>query len=316
MKDMISQRIKCTLLSPLFIFSVSLMLVNDHMLKGAGILPQNITGKLSDFAFLFFVPVVVAYLLRVKTMTGLSISYLAAGVLFAAINLNAYFSRLVESLFGAVFIPLSLWPDITDLMALTVLPCSILYLLRGKISSYVQPLKYMQFAVVVVCLITCAATSRVTMRPTHEPLYMPWDKFRASMEVMPHREIMKRGKIYTKDNYLYINEPNKGIHIFDNSDPEEPIPKCFLSIPGNTDISIGGSHLYADSFVDLLVFALTIHPEDIILMNRVKDVFPYDPHQNQPLSEREDVNSGLNFRPARVDKDKGVVTGWRRIQRR
>ncbi len=126
MKGTVSQRIKCTLLSPLFILSVGLMLVNDHILKGAGILPQNITGKLSDFAFLFFVPVVVAYLFRVKTMVGLSIRYSVVGVLFAAINISAYFSRLVESLFGAALIPLSLLPHITDLVALTGVQCSIL----------------------------------------------------------------------------------------------------------------------------------------------------------------------------------------------
>ncbi len=314
MKDTIPQQIKCTLLSPLFLFSVSLLVVNDHILKGAGILPQIITGKLSDFAFLFFVPVIVAYLFRVKTMIGLSISYLAVGVFFSAINISAHFSRLVENLFGAAFIPIALWPDTTDLVALTTLPCSILLLLRAKTTKSIQPAKYLQFSVVFVCLLTCVATSAI--QPTHEPIYMTWKEFRESAEVMPPRDIKKRGKIYIKDNYLYVNEPNKGIHIFDNSNPKKPIPKCFLNIPGNTDISIKGSYLYADSFVDLLVFALTIYPEDIVLVNRMKNVFPYDYKQISPLIESDEVNRQLKFYPTGINKSKGVVIGWRKYQGR
>ena len=315
MRESISCKIKCTLISPLFIFSVSLMILNDHMLKGAGILPQNITGKLSDFAFLFFVPVVVAFLFRVKTIKGLSISYLSVALLFSAINISKLFSQGVEALFNVPLIPLALWPDPTDLIALTILPCSIVFLLSKKPHMYAQPVRYLHFGVVLVCLTTCVATSPAR-RPTHEPIYMSWKEFRESTQVMPPQDIRKRGKIYIKDGYLHINEPNKRIHIFDNSNPENPVPKCFLNIPGNTDIAIKGSYLYADSFVDLLVFALTLHPKDIILANRVADVFPYDSNQNLPLTEVGDITNGSYFHPSRVDQKKGVVIGWRRIKGR
>ena len=314
MKDMLPHKIKCTLLSPLFIFSVSLMLINDHILKWADILPNYITGKLSDFAFLFLVPVFVAYLLRVKTKIGLILSYFAVGVFFSAINLSAFFSQFIEFLFDVAIIPISLWPDPTDLMALTMLPFSYLFLMERKFLKQVQPAKCAQFIVVIVCLVACIGTSAI--HPTHEPIYMSWDEFRTSVKVLPPKDIRKRGKIYIKGNYLYVNEPNKGIHIFDNSYPEKPVAKCFLYIPGNTDIAIKDSYLYADSFVDLLVFALTIYPEDIVLVHRIKDVFPYDPHQNIPLMESDDEKQRPDFYPARANKKKGVVTGWRSIRQR
>ncbi len=315
MNDATSQKIRSTLLSPLFLFSVGLMIVNDHALKGSGLVPPAITGKLSDFAFLFLAPVFVSYLFRVKTMKGLGGSYALVSVLFAAINISPWFSRFVESLFQMISLPLSLWPDRTDLIALIMAPCSFIFLLREKKIRLGKPGRLLELGVVVVCGLTCAATSPA-MRRTHEPLYMTWEDLRTSVEVMPPREILKRGKIYIKDNYLYVNEPNKGIHIFDNSHPENPIPQCFLSIPGNTDLSIKGSFLYADSYVDLLIFALTIHPEDIILVNRIEDVFPYNPYQTRPFTDGEGVNRGGRFYPTDVDKNKGVVIGWRGIQGR
>src|SRR5262245_28812425 len=55
------------LLHPLFLCALALLLVNDHLLKGAGILPGAITGKLSDLAGLIVAPVLVAALVGART---------------------------------------------------------------------------------------------------------------------------------------------------------------------------------------------------------------------------------------------------------
>ena len=41
------------LLHPLWLGSLALLVLNDHVLKGAGLLPGVLTGKLSDFAGVF-----------------------------------------------------------------------------------------------------------------------------------------------------------------------------------------------------------------------------------------------------------------------
>ncbi len=314
MNDRLPPRIRQALVSPAFLLAVALMLVNDHFLKWVDLLPRSITGKLSDFAFLFFIPIVVAYVFRVKARAGLILSYATVGVLFAGINLSPLVSKMVEHLFALVLVPLFLWPDPTDLVALVMLPLSLGFLLREKRIRLATPDIYLQCCVVLVCFGTCVATSYI--RPTHAPVYMSWEEFREAAGVRPPSDIKKRGKIYVKDQYLYINEPNKGIHIYDNTDPENPVARCFLNIPGNTDLSIKGSFLYADSYVDLLVFALTIYPEDIVLIKRIEDVFPYDPNQNQANVVTDDGLRGRHFYPARVDKSKCVVSGWRPIQER
>ena len=37
------------------------------------------------------------------------------------------------------------------------------------------------------------------------------------------------GKIYIKDNYIFLNDVNKGIHVYDNSNPAAPRQIAFFS---------------------------------------------------------------------------------------
>lgn len=76
------------------------------------------------------------------------------------------------------------------------------------------------------------------------------------------------GKIYVKDNFLYINEKNKGVHIYDNSNPEKPTQVDYLAIPGNLDVAMKGDFLYADSYMDLVAINMKTKKT-----TRVNDVF-------------------------------------------
>jgi len=44
--------------------AVLVLAVNDHVLKGSGLLPDMVTGKLSDVAGLFFFPIFCAATVR------------------------------------------------------------------------------------------------------------------------------------------------------------------------------------------------------------------------------------------------------------
>jgi len=82
----------------------------------------------------------------------------------------------------------------------------------------------------------------------------------------------KTGKIYIYNDYLFINEPNEGIHIYNNTNPNAPVNMAFLKIPGNVDLAIHNNILYADNFIDLLAFDLS-NMNNIKLVKRVTDVF-------------------------------------------
>lgn len=87
------------------------------------------------------------------------------------------------------------------------------------------------------------------------------------------KEIHGSGKIYIFQDYLLINEPNEGVHIFDNSDPAHPVGLNFIRIPGNVDIAVNDNILYADSYVDLVAVDIS-NPRTPHFIERVEDVFP------------------------------------------
>ena len=130
------------------------------------------------------------------------------------------------------------------------------------------------------------------------PVYMSYDVLRTSFKVSEEQPLQKPGKIYFKDNYMYINEYQKGIHVVDLSDPENPLKKSFIEIPGNVDMSIRNDVLYAESYVDLVLIDVS-DPTQPKFIKRIEDMFeyvipPYD--YEYPVDE--------------IDRDKGVITAY------
>jgi hypothetical protein len=107
---------------------------------------------------------------------------------------------------------------------------------------------------------------------SYEPVYKTVAEVRNSVAMRDPEQIGYPGKIYLLGNYLFINEVGRGIHVFDNFNPAKPVNKSFLNIPGNYDMAATGSVLYADSYVDLLVFDLS-DLNDIKLIKRLDGVF-------------------------------------------
>ncbi|HET9487563.1 MAG TPA: hypothetical protein VFO54_09015 [Chryseosolibacter sp.] len=91
----------------------------------------------------------------------------------------------------------------------------------------------------------------------YEPVYTTVEEIRAGVSLLPPQPVNAVGKIYFKDNYLFVSEPGEGIHIINNQDPAAPTPLKFLKIPGTFDLAIKGNTLYADSYVDLIAFDIS-----------------------------------------------------------
>jgi hypothetical protein len=136
----------------------------------------------------------------------------------------------------------------------------------------------------------------------NEPVYLSYEDLRSSFNVTGGEEIIQPGKIYFKDNYIFVNEYQKGIHVVDNSDPAAPQVIKFIEIPGNVDLAIKDNILYADSYVDLLAIDIS-NMEDIKEVGRVVNAFPY----LIPAYEDGVVGS--------VNSDNGVVTGWQVVEK-
>jgi hypothetical protein len=102
--------------------ALGLLLVNDNLLKGGGWAPGWLTGKLSDFAFLIVAPVLATALLPARWWGRRTIAFAAVVGVYVAADLSADASDLVVRLAGQVGLAWRLWPDVTDLLALVVLP--------------------------------------------------------------------------------------------------------------------------------------------------------------------------------------------------
>lgn len=105
------------------------------------------------------------------------------------------------------------------------------------------------------------------------PVYKDKNEVLASIGNGSPTELKAPGKIYALGRYLYINEINKGVHIYDNGDITRPKAVAFISIPGNIDIAVKENILYADLFTDLLAIDIS-DPLNTKLVKKIPNVFP------------------------------------------
>ena len=106
------------------------------------------------------------------------------------------------------------------------------------------------------------------------------------------------GKIYVKDNYLFIYEVGSGIHIVDNRNPEKPVQLAFVFILGNQELAIKDSILYADNVTDLVALNIA-NPLNVRLVKRIENAFEYSAY---PLA--------TNVRFECADPSRGAVIRW------
>ncbi|HMI90014.1 MAG TPA: hypothetical protein VK509_01565, partial [Polyangiales bacterium] len=107
---------------PLWWGALALLALNDHLLKGSGLLPSSWTGKLSDFAGVVVAPPLLACLFgaRRRYSAAIAAGLVAAGL--CAIDLAPAASRVLEQALAVLGLPSRLWPDASDLWALLLLP--------------------------------------------------------------------------------------------------------------------------------------------------------------------------------------------------
>lgn len=107
----------------------------------------------------------------------------------------------------------------------------------------------------------------------YTPVLMKREDLEKSIKLMESKDIKVPGKIYAKDNYLFISEKYEGIHVIDNSDPSKPVNTGFINVPGCIDIAIKGTSMYVDNAVDLVAIELSEYPK-ITVNERVTNIFP------------------------------------------
>jgi len=160
------------------------------------------------------------------------------------------------------------------------------------------------FSLSLLVMTSCSDYIKETVTyKVNEPVFMSNETFRNSVKVSTvPQTISGIGKMCFYNNYLYISEPNKGIHIINNTDPANPQVTGFIQILGNADLAIRNGLLYADSFIDLVWFDVTnpAYPE---LKGRLDSIFP----TALPLPPN---HYGIDYAKTYSVKNNGIVIGW------
>ena len=90
--------------------------------------------------------------------------------------------------------------------------------------------------------------------------------------VMSPQPVQNAGKIYVKGNLIFQNELGKGIHVIDNTNPATAKRIGYIRLLGNTEMSIKGNFLYANSFADLVIIDVS-NWQNPVQVKRLKNAF-------------------------------------------
>ncbi|HEU0136605.1 MAG TPA: hypothetical protein VFQ50_04885 [Flavobacterium sp.] len=96
----------------------------------------------------------------------------------------------------------------------------------------------------------------------------------SSVQAQPQQTIVEAGKIYIKDNLMFINDVNKGFHVYNYSDPQNPVRTGFIKIPGATDLAVRDNVIFINQAVDLVTIVYDPVMNTIVSLHRNRNVFP------------------------------------------
>lgn len=133
----------------------------------------------------------------------------------------------------------------------------------------------------------------------YKPVLLQRSVFEKSIVVEKPQTIIKSGKIYIKGDLMFINDVNKGFHVYDYSDPKNPVGLQFIKVPGATDLAIIENIIYINQAVDLVTLTYDSTTKKISITNRNKNVFPQkkspngfsgNPDENEIIIDWNEIN--------------------------
>ena len=91
-------------------------------------------------------------------------------------------------------------------------------------------------------------------------------------------------KIWLDGNRLFINAPQRGVQVMNNTNTRQPESIGFIAIPGNVDMAVIGNVMYANHYDDLVAFDWQKYIEDseLVEMARFEGLFPQ--HKEEALA--------------------------------
>ena len=87
-----------------------------------------------------------------------------------------------------------------------------------------KPARILPFVLVLFALLGCDKESDSETREylVARPLTLSLEDFRSDPVVIAPQPLETSGKIYAYGDYIFVNEPYKGVHVIDNTNPAAP----------------------------------------------------------------------------------------------
>lgn len=142
-------------------------------------------------------------------------------------------------------------------------------------------MKNLIYLVTIVLLLASCMKTKGEISMTYEKaeaVYGDLDSIRAIPLLAPKQDLVKPKNFFIGTNYVLVSEVNKGIHIYDNTDMNNPQRMSFIQLPFLRDFYVKGDYLYVANVYDLL----KINISDVynpVLVNRAENVF-WEPLEN------------------------------------
>ena len=147
----------CALLHPAFVSALFVLIVNDHLLKA--VFHNTVTGKLSDFAGVF----AFAYFVGVLAGRRLVLVHVSVAVAFTWWKSPAS-QPFIDTWNTAPWFDIARVVDPADLLALLMLPLSLVILRRALRVATTARHAWSRWLIAPVALLAFTATSRVSQR--------------------------------------------------------------------------------------------------------------------------------------------------------
>lgn len=89
-------------------------------------------------------------------------------------------------------------------------------------------------------------------------IWLTWEQIRADItpEYGDTQQLERPGKLLSAPGELLVVDRYQGFHVFDTSDPLNPMRLAYIPLPGVTDVTTDGAYLYANAFTDVVTLPI------------------------------------------------------------
>lgn len=140
--------------------------------------------------------------------------------------------------------------------------------------------KLIYFLSILLFSVSCVKTKgEISMSyEKAEAVYGDLDSIRALPLLIQKQDLVKPKNFFIGSNYVLVSEANKGIHIYDNTDMNNPQRLSFIQLPFLRDFYVKGDYLYVANVYDLVKINIS-NVYNPIFVSRAENVF-WEPLKN------------------------------------